>query len=177
MTQPEKLFVRDTTALDDERPRVHTQMIGGKPMDYAFYRGKPLPLEFAVAMKFLKVDSFIVSTDEAGLHRYKPTAEGKTTDGSKLVLQPDQCIANYEELMQEFLVIRANQRPGGEGFKKNAKRADLIAFLSQGAAELEQAKAAAGAPQGNDGEQVVVEEIGGDGLSDGEANELFGGNE
>lgn len=166
---PEFLMVLDTNATDPDRPRVHTIIVDGLPKDIEFARAKSVKLPFSQAVKFLKAEGFIVS-DDAGTV-YKPTAEGKTTDGSKLVLNPDQCIASYDELTMDALAIRANQRPGGERFKKNSKRPEVIAFLSQGGAEAVKASTnAKGAPS----PAGADEDVSTDDASEDETNAIFG---
>lgn len=119
--------VIDTNA--KEHSRTHHPLGLGR-VTYVMSPGQPTSMPEAHAAKFLCDESFHVF-DDAGR---RVTSLRKPTDdeGEKgIQLADDEVIAKLDELGQEALLRRAHMQPGGEVFKKNARRDDLVEFLME----------------------------------------------
>lgn len=141
----ETLFVQDPTARVGEPPRQHEMLeideaSGQKrPTVYKFEAGEKKAMPLHMAVRFAKA-GFIV-TDENGAIYTPPT---QASDEVVMLLQPGQCIARYDEMKQESLLMRAKAVIGGEKFNKATRVADLIAFLvEQDAKKAAEARARA----------------------------------
>lgn len=151
ITDQEFLHVVDTTARPDFQregvngaimtvsgARRHEQLVDGAVKVFSFEHAVPTKLPFAIAMKFLKTEGFVL-TDENGkpIEFERVPDQPNAANSAQFKLAGNQVVARYDELSQEALLIRAAQLPGGEVFKKNAKRAEIIDFLIKTRAELE----------------------------------------
>lgn len=132
---PDTLFVQDLTSRDQKTARVHTLIFDGTPKDFPFMPGEKVELPFAHAAKFLIDDAFVV-TDHDG-HVYTPSPKRIKTSDVK-ALRPDQVIAELAELTDDALYIRAVKFPGGEVLNRATSRSDLIEFLVEAHAQIDE---------------------------------------
>src|SRR5712692_9327118 len=91
-----KLFVLDTTATLASGPRTHEMIVDGAVKPFTFEPSKPLPLDPAVALKFLKHAAFQL-TDENGApkeYRRRPKQPDELEAGEALILADEQTVAN-----------------------------------------------------------------------------------
>lgn len=93
---------------------------------------KPCQLPLKYARTFIEADpAFLVRSPDGRIMQPKSRPiEGR--DGM-LMLQDDQCIAVYDELTREALLVRANdiaEERGRGKFKQGAKKEDLIRYLT-----------------------------------------------
>ncbi len=126
------LFVEDPTARINDEPRKH-EMLEDDPasgqrriVPYIFKAGEKLQLPTHTAMRFAKAGMIV--TDQNG-QLYKPPSQ--VSDDAMRHLAPGECIARYDELKQEALLMRCKLIVGGEKFNKASRIADLIAFLTE----------------------------------------------
>lgn len=122
---PETLNVQDMNCSAQYPVRVHEIIVDGETHRVEMKYSKKTQLPYALAMKFLIDKSFHV-TDETG-KRIRPTA--KTPDGKAMQLEDNQVVAYLDELTQGALAERAAAAPGGEMFKGNSKKDEMIEFL------------------------------------------------
>jgi len=127
------LFVLDTTARPPCPVRAHDVLLdraSGVVRTYEFHHNEYLEMPADHAMRFITNDAFLVKKDPEG-PRMRPIPV-RTEDSVRL--QPDQCIANYDELTQGALLSRTKARAGSERFTKGTRKIDLIDFLMDTAA-------------------------------------------
>lgn len=132
------LLVLDTTAINE--PRIHEQTVEGVIKPFTFERGKPLPLPYEIAAKFLKHDAFKLMNDKGEIIAWKrrPKQPDELGAGERIRLSEDETIARFDELSNQALLGRCVELPGGEVFtigKDRPERADMIAFLVKAAKE------------------------------------------
>ncbi len=125
-----QLLVRDSSATAEAPKREHDVMVNGAIQRVTFEYGKPTPLPYEVAIKFMQ-DGFTVSND-AGEEMHRPA---KTDETVRIRINSDEIVANYSELTVNALIMRAALLPGGEKFVAGKdKRDDIVAFLKAAAA-------------------------------------------
>jgi hypothetical protein len=122
----ETLDVLDTTATQQYPERTHELRIGDEIKQYTFKTGQKLALPAAIAMRFLKEPSFIV-TDQDGKRITPPPVEPE----NPLALGRGETIARFDELSADALMIRCKAEPGGDMFKRNTGRQPMIQFLTE----------------------------------------------
>lgn len=94
---------------------------------YDLHASKKTYMPAKDAATFLRDSSFeVYNEDGVRMAHTAPKPDGH----QGITLQPGQVIANLEELTATALLVRAHQTPGGEGFQANAKKADLVEFLT-----------------------------------------------
>jgi hypothetical protein len=170
MSEPEFLYVQDTTATADYPTRTHELVVDGAVKRFTFNVGERHKLPVEIALRFLKVKSFIV-TDE-NEKRYDPTPVDP--QASDFQLADNEVVALVSELSTEALVIRAKQIPGGEKMKAKDGREALIEFV-HGSILKKRAEKAAVASNSADGRRVTVagDPAGGDDMTASEVDRMF----
>jgi len=166
---PTTLFVLDTNARPPCPVRVHEiPLENGGVKPYTFRQFKWVEMPHAHAVKFLRDEAFVVADkpDNEGT-RLKPIVD-RPSDEPSPSLAPNEVIARYDELTVGALLIRAQMKPGGEGFTRITKKKDLEKFLT---GEVEVGDDAAPAPA--DGEVDVT----GEEMSEDEVAGMFDGDE
>lgn len=165
---PRMLNVIDTTAVDG--PRTHEQIVEGRKRLFTFEPGKPLPLEFPIAMKFLRHEAWKAIDDDgkeiAMLRRPKQPEE--LGAGEKFKLGDDETIARYDELSTHALLQRAVVLPDGEQFAKaetKPERLALIEFIKKVAVAQKRANLSREKDVGDDGFTPEAE-VGDDGAAE-----------
>lgn len=150
-TMLDELYVIDTTATAENPTRVHEHMVAGRREKFTFGYGVRMKMPRAVAMKFAKTESFIV--EDADGNRVQPIVTQPFINGVKSVdLAVDQCIANFNELTDEALLIRCQQSNGGEVITRDNSRSQRIEFLVAIRLKFEESlKVARQRPQAADG--------------------------
>jgi hypothetical protein len=134
---PAVFYVLDTTVtpLDPTVPgsglRIHEQIVDGAKKTFRFEHGVPLPMSPAIAMKFLRHDTFKRTDDKGELLPFKrrPKQPEELGAGERMDLGEDQTIANLDELTNGALLARVAEMPGGEQFADKQDRAGMIAFM------------------------------------------------
>ena len=118
--------VVDPSSIDPNAPpRRHQILVDGGLVTYEFSPGVPTRMPEAHAMKFLASGFPVVDEKDRSVKGFRKSEP----DGSVPALAPDEVIASLDELTQEALLVRAQAAPGGEAFKRGAKKSDLIDFL------------------------------------------------
>lgn len=102
----------------------------GRPVDYTFKHNVQTMVPAHHAAKFQAGSSFVVYRRDGTTLPTLKTQHPLQSGPHDPKLEPGQTIAMWEELTREALVTRAYQLPGGSKFKANAKRDDVIAFLT-----------------------------------------------
>lgn len=123
-----QMHVIDMTALPGQDDREHQILVDGVARTFKFKAGKPTALPPEIAVKFLKTDTFKL-TDEKGTvlpWRGVPRQPDELQAGEKLILKPEEVVANLDELHDDALWLRVAQLPGGE----KANREDRDAMIS-----------------------------------------------
>lgn len=93
-----------------------------------FNPGKKTQMPQEIAAKFLCDPAFhVFDPDGNRVTALRQVTAEEAKQG--IVLAEDEVIAKFDELSQESLLRRAHLLPGGEAFKKNARRDDLVEFL------------------------------------------------
>lgn len=125
-----QLLVLDTTAINE--PRTHEQVVDGVIRPFVFERGKPLPLPFAIASKFLVHEAFKLMNEKGEIIAWKrhPKQPDELGAGEKIKVGDDETIARYDELSNNALLQRAVVMPGGEKFAQGKDRPDRGAMIS-----------------------------------------------
>lgn len=121
--------VIDLNAQPNDPPRYHDCVVEGKIYSYGFKARTATAMPEAHARKFVPNETFEVF-DENG-RRIRPVTsalKGYTGERESL-LEEDECVAKFDELVQEALYERAAPLPGGEKLTKRTPKADLITFL------------------------------------------------
>lgn len=150
----ETLDVLDTTATQQYPKRTHELRIGDRIEQFTFETGQKLSLPAAIALRFLKEPSFIV-TDADGKRITPPPVEPE----NPLALGRGETIARLDELSAEALLIRCKAEPGGEKFKRNVGRQPMIDFLTErlDAKRRDHERAIAATQRGSDtGEDLLM---------------------
>lgn len=143
--KPQLFHVVDTTATPDDidgngktisGARVHEQLVDGVKRSFRFEHGKPLAMPKAIAMKFLRHDSFRLTNEEGEPIEFKraPRQPDELGAGERLVLKPEETVARLDELSIPALQQRVLPHPGGEKFAAvpaKADRASLEAFRGE----------------------------------------------
>jgi hypothetical protein len=136
------VFVLDTTttvANDEKNPRKHEQFVDGRLRPFYFQHGKPLPMVWAMALRFLKHDGFKLTNENGELleYQHRPRQPDEYGAGERFKLAEDEVIARYDELSTMALYRRALELPGGEQFENmkgvsaNEMRAALVGFIKK----------------------------------------------
>lgn len=127
---PALMLVLDTTAAPGA-PRIHEQTVDGLNRQFTFEANKGLPLEPAIAAKFLRHDAFKLVDEANNVIPYArpPRQPEDLQAGEKLSLGKDETVARYDELTNAALLKRALPLPGGERFADNPERGAVIAFI------------------------------------------------
>lgn len=132
------MYVIDMTATPNSGPREHDMMVDGVVRSIKFVPGKPYKMPREVAVKFLRISTAFKLTDADGnvlAWRGVPKQPDELQAGEKLRLAPDETVANYNDLHDEALWLRAVSLPGGEKVTKDGSREDVIAFIIGAIAE------------------------------------------
>jgi hypothetical protein len=157
---PKMLHVVDTTAQPGQPPRVHEMPVAGIATPFSFEHGKPLPMPHAVALRFLRHETFVL-TDADGKplpFQRRPKQPEELQAGEQLKLADDEVVARYEELSTIALQTRVLELPGSEHFAaERPDRKAMIAFLQNAKAEAK-ARTASSEPDIGDGEFVPAAE-------------------
>lgn len=161
------LLVEDQTATLNYPERTHEIVYDGKVKAFTFKYGEKQKMPVDLALKFLKHDAFVVTDPDTG-NRYEPTPAAPDM-GLGVKLQPGECVARYDELSLESLIVRAKQLPGGEKLNRNLGKQAVIDFiLKQETAKLSLVKA------GADEDVAAVRGGSSDGMTKAEVDKLFG---
>lgn len=130
--QAEMAYVIDPTVQPDGPKRTHEILRADKSMaQYTFGFQEPLGVPLPHALKFLE-NGFRVFADPECTRALKRSRSAKDGhDGQVLqALADHEVIAGVDELTQAALYKRAAALPGGDAFKPNAKKDDLVAFVT-----------------------------------------------
>ena len=128
----EGAYVIDPTVSPNGPARTHEQLWSdGRIEQYTFEFQKPLLVPLSHALRFLE-NGFKVFVDEQCTRALKQTRSARDGHSGHVVQQlaEDEVIANLEELTAPALYKRAVTLPGGDAFKPNSKKADLVEFVS-----------------------------------------------
>lgn len=124
--RPTKMFkVTDTSATAAFPNRTHEIILNGEVKSIKFQYGEPTSLPFEEAAKFQKSEGFIVTNDDGDV-MVKPS---DVPPAVMHTMKTNECVARFDELTKDALYIRAVMLPGGEMFKGNSSKDELIAFL------------------------------------------------
>lgn len=104
---------------------------------YALHASEPTPMPKADALVFLRDPAFVVMDPTGRVHVSLPASEA-AGDRTAKELEPDQCIARYDELTTEALQARVAARPGGHEIDPTAPRDELVAFLAAAPAKMDE---------------------------------------
>lgn len=128
--KPATYLVLDTTARPDIA-RTHELIIDGIPRPFTFHYGKPLELEVAIAVKFLKHEGFKRVDADGNVIPFKraPKQPDELQAGETLHIAVDETIARFDELTNNALQHRCLEMPGGEQFARNPLRQAMIDFI------------------------------------------------
>lgn len=118
--------VTDTSATANNPKRTHEIIINGEIKSVFFEYGKATLVPFEEAAKFQKSEGFIVTNDEGNVME-KPS---DVPPAIMHTMKTNECIARFDEMTREALYMRSVMLPGGEKFKGNAGKDDLVAFLT-----------------------------------------------
>lgn len=128
----EHLYVLDTTATHVSGDRVHELVhADGRARPYTFEPLTPKKLPFEIAVRFLKHEGFL-HTDEHGEEQPFRVAQKRPEDleaGEQIKIGPAECIANYDELTDRALMLRAAMLPGSEVVVREGPRARVVKFI------------------------------------------------
>jgi hypothetical protein len=136
---PTTLFVLDSTATPEAPARTHEMIVDGAIREFTFKSRVPLELPRAIALRFVKHDSFKLTNAQGepiAEFRRQPRQPDELQAGETLTLADDETVARYDELSTPALQHRVLEMPGSEHFDAPApSRKDMIAFII--AAKLE----------------------------------------
>lgn len=123
-----KYKVFDTSCTGSSRKRTHDVMVDGELRQVEFNYPNAVEMPFAHAMKFLR-EGFIVKDDEGNVVN-RPNEQ---TVESVVAFGTDSVVARLTELTAESLFTRVATLPGGEAFRANSSKNDMVAFLEESA--------------------------------------------
>lgn len=151
------LFVVDRTATDPVKKRVHDLLLdGGRVKQYRFGENEKVEMPASHAIRFGARDKAFEVYDHSDKRLNVMAGDAKPAEGTAMPVIPEGCcIARFEELTIDSLVVRANTEIGGLKCTKRDGKEALIAFL----VDAQAAKAAAAA-----GDE--------DGIGDGDADDM-----
>ncbi|MER8602793.1 hypothetical protein NKH48_03225 [Mesorhizobium sp. M1233] len=132
------MFVLDMTATPSGGPREHDMLVEGVVRTIKFVPGKPNKMPREIAVKFLKISTAFKLTDANGTvlpWRGVPKQPDELQAGEKLKLAPDETIANFHDLHDQALWLRAVEFPGGEKVAESGDREAMIALIVTALAE------------------------------------------
>lgn len=139
---PAKWFVVDTTAVPSaENPtgkRVHDQLVGGQPKQFAFEPHKGTEMAPEIAAKFLQHDGFkrVDADGNEVAYERPPRQPEQLQAGEQIVIGRDETVARLDELTNQALWRRVMTIPGGEKFAANPNRPAVIAFIVEHKAKV-----------------------------------------
>lgn len=140
-----------------EKRRIH-DLPGGKR--YALDAVEPTFMPKSDAVIFMRDASFVVRDDNDAIQKALPASEAAGERKAR-ELDPDECIARYDELLKTALEARAATRPGYADLGPDPDRAELIAFLKSAPAKRdarpeEKARASEGLDDSIDPENAAM---------------------
>lgn len=103
---------------------------------YHLTADKHFMMPAAHAAVFLVDPAFHVIDDGNVKQNTLPGSEVSQAGGTRMVLEPGQCIAKFEELGVASLLARAVRLPGGENFTSKTKHSVLVEFLTDTALQI-----------------------------------------
>lgn len=133
MNTTDILFVLDKTAKAPHVPREHDLLLDdGRVTTYRFEENKPLEMPRAHAVRFGARDPNFEIFDVDGNRVDFSANKAKPAEGHVAPTIPHGCcIARFEELTADSLVVRANAEKGGLTFSKRTTKDALVSFLTE----------------------------------------------
>lgn len=101
----------------------------GQLIQYTFGHNVQVEIPHRHAVRLQQIKSFQVFRKNGERLPHLPAKHPLDVNPNDVKLKDGQCIAVFEELTREALFARAVLFPGGQRFKANAKREELIRFL------------------------------------------------
>lgn len=120
----EILYVWDQNCTRSSGVREHDIMVDDELFTYDFRFGQPVPMPRSHAMKFAVHDAWLVRDQHGNEVLVTPPGDPALAP----VLEPDQCVAYFEELTLDSLKARAAPLHGGEKLSR-ANKQEIIDFL------------------------------------------------
>jgi hypothetical protein len=122
-------YVLDTTATALNPVRNHEQVMDGAIKVFTFHHGKPLPMSWPAAIRFLRHEAFKLTDKDGNLREYqhRPKQPDELGAGERFKLGEDEVVARYGELSIKALYARTLELPGGEQFQANAFKSEAEA--------------------------------------------------